>query len=145
MALVQIKGTPAIFWGASGILGAPAGAIVDSLQLTPKNGEPIEIEDSNGLAANEVLLRDGFNGKISCLYDASKLWPVEGANAALAIPFNGAGANAIPFGESSVNGAVYANNAVTYTVLVASVSPVYAKKKEAMIDLNVTYRPNVQV
>jgi hypothetical protein len=143
MALVQIKGTPAIVWGASGILGAPAGAIVDSLQLTPKNGEPIEIEDSSGLAAVEVLLRDGFNAKVNCLYDSGKNWPIEGANAALAIPYAGAAANSIPFGEG--NGAVYAANAVTFTCLVASVSPVYTKKKEAMIDLNLTYRPNVAV
>ena len=143
MALKVIKGIGTIVWGTGGILAAPAGAIVDSLQLTPKNGEPIEIEDNDGLAAVEVLLRDGFNGKITCLYDAAKTWPVEGANAALAIPYNGASANAIPFGEG--NGAAYANGVVTYTTLVASVSPAYAKKKEAMIDIAVTYRPNVTV
>ena len=143
MALKQIKGIGTIVWGTSGILNAPAGAIVQSLSLTPKNGEPIEIEDNDGIAAVEVLLRDGFNGKLSVLYDGAKTWPVEGANAALAIPFNGASANAIPFGEG--NGASYANGVVTYTVLIASVAPSFNKKKEATMDYNVTYRPNVAV
>ena len=143
MALLQIKGIGTIVWGAGNILNAPAGAIVESLSLTPKNGEPIEIEDNNGLAAVEVLLRDGFNGKIGVLYDSNKSWPVEGANGVLNIPFNGANANAIPFGEG--NGASYANGVVSYTVLIASVAPSFAKKKEAMMEYNVTYRPNVAV
>ena len=140
MALKIIKGIGTIVWGAGGILAAPAGAIVDSLQLTPKNGEPIEIEDSDGITAVEVILRDGFNGKASILYDQAKTWPIEGANVALAVPYNCA-ANSVPFGES--NSAVVANGVVTYTCLVASISPAYKKKGEAMIDLNVTYRPNV--
>lgn len=141
MALLKITGNGTIVWGGGGILSAPAGAIVESLQLTPKNGEPIEIEDNTGLALVEVLLRDGFDAKISCLYDNAKAWPVEGANAALAIPFNGAAANAVPFGEG--NAATVANGVVTYTCLVCSVSPAYAKKKEALIDINLRYRPQI--
>lgn len=143
MSLKQIKGIGTIVWGAGGILAAPAGAIVDSLQLTPKNAEPIEIEDSDGLAAVQVVLRDGFNGKASVMYDNAKTWPIEGANVALAMPYNGAVANAIPFGEGS--GAAVANGVVTYTCLVASVSPAYKKKGEAMVDISLTYRPNVAV
>ena len=143
MGLKIIKGIGTIVWGTGGILAAPAGAIVDSLQLTPKNGEPIEIEDGDGIAAVEVLLRDGFNGKVAVMYDQAKTWPVEGANVAMAIPFNGANANSVPFGEG--NGATVANGVVTYVCLVASVSPSYKKKGEAMVDLSVTYRPNVAV
>jgi len=53
--------------------------------------------------------------------------------------------DAIPFGESSVNQSVYNANAVTYTCLVVAVAPGYQRKKEAMIDLDLTYRPNVTV
>ena len=143
MALKQIKGIGTIVWGTSGLLNAPAGAIVQTLSLTPKNGEPIDIEDNDGIAAVEVLLRDGFNGKVGVLYDANKSWPIEGANAVLNIPFNGANPNAIPFGEG--NQASYANGVVSYTVLVASVAPAFAKKKEGMMEYAVTYRPNVSV
>jgi hypothetical protein len=146
MSLKLIKGIGTIVWGTSNVLNAPAGAIVESISLTPKNGEPVEIDDNDGITAVEVILRDGFNGKISVMYDANKAWPIEGANASLAIPFNGANTNTIPFGESSVNGATYANGVVTYTVLIASVGGVnYAKKKEGVVEFNVTYRPNVAV
>jgi hypothetical protein len=152
MALTQIKGTPSINWGVINIAGGniPSGAIVESLELTPKNGEPIEIEDSAGLAVNEILLRDGFNAKVSAIYDNNKVWPIEGANANLALPFNNATANAIPFGESTSNtGSVVTGNGntaiVTYTCLVASISPAFKKKGEEMITLNLTYRPQVAV
>lgn len=143
MGLTQIKGIATIVWGTGGILSIPAGAIVESLQLTPKNAEPIEIEDNNGIAAIEVLLRDGFNAKAALVYDSAKTWPVEGANCTLAVGWNGSAANAIPFGEG--NSASWANGVVTYTCLIASVSPTYAKKKEQMVDFNLTFRPNVAV
>jgi hypothetical protein len=147
MPLKQIKGIGTIVWGAGSVLsgGIPAGAIIDSLQLTPKNGEAIEIEDNDGVCAVEVLLRDGFNGKASILYDAAKSWPVEGANCAVAMNWNGANANAIPFGESNCNMASYANGVVTYTCLITSVSPAYKKKGEKMVDFAITYRPNTAV
>lgn len=145
MSLVIIKGVPSIIWGTSNTVGTnmPAGATVESLRLTPKNGSPIEIEDNNGLAENMVLLRDGFNGKISALYDSSKTWPVEGANVGLVIPYTGAAANAIPFGESTVSSAVYNTNAVTYYCTLISIEPNYTRKKEAMIDFNLAYRPEI--
>ncbi len=144
MSNLTIKGTPSIVWGTANTLGntAPAGAIVESLRLTPKNGSPIaDIEDNNGASANLVLLADGFAGKVSCLYDNAKSWPVEGANVALVIPYMGANANAIPFGAG--NAASYASNAVTYYCTLVSVEPNFTRKKEAMIDLNLAYRPNV--
>ena len=151
--LKNIKGVGTIVWGTGNILPsgntALAGSIVESIQLTPKNGEPIEIEDNDGFTAFEVLLRDGFNGKVSVLYDDTKWYPIEGANVALKIPYAGAGNAAIPFGEG--NGAVFtagANgvpNTVTYTCLIASMSPSYTKKKEATLDFSLTYRPGVAV
>jgi hypothetical protein len=140
-----IKGITTIVWGTNNGLAAPAGAIVESLTLTPKNGSPIEIEDNNGLGAVEVELTDGFNAKASVMYDDAKVWPIEGANVALNIRYNGAAANSVPFGASSVGQSVYANGVVTYTCLVVSVEPALARKKEAMLTLNLTYRPNIAV
>ena len=142
MANLTIKGTPSIVWGSSNTLGAPAGAIVESLRLTPKNGSPIaDIEDNNGASANLVLLADGFHGKISALYDNAKTWPTEGANVAITIPYLGANANAVPFGQGAA--AKYANNAITYYCTLTSIEPSFARKKEETIDLNLEYRPNV--
>jgi hypothetical protein len=143
MSLIAIKGTPSIVWGSPNALGAnaPMGAIVESARLTPKNGSPIEIEDNSGIAANLVILRDGFNGKISALYDGSKTWPVEGANVAFNVAWNGANANAMPFGEGAA--ASYANGIVTYYCSLISIEPSYQRKKELMVDLNLVYRPNV--
>jgi hypothetical protein len=141
MSLIIIKGSPTVTWGASNTLGAPAGAIVESARFTPKNGSPIEIEDNNGIAANLVLLRDGFNAKVACLYDGSKSWPVEGANVALTAAVNGASANSYPFGEGSA--ASCANGVVTYYCALISIEPTYHRKKEEMIELNLAYRPNV--
>ena len=147
MSLIITKGSPNLVWGTGSIVSAPVGAIVDSLQLTPKNAEPIEIEDGSGLGANLILLRDGFNAKATVMYDALKTYPIEGANSALTIAFNGASNAAIPYGESTVNGSLFnANgNSVTYTVLVASVSHAFKKKGEMMIDINLVYRPQVAV
>ena len=139
MALRQVKSgstVTTIAWGTGGVLGntIPSGSIVQSVKLTPKNGAPIEIEDNDGITAVEVILRDGFNAKASTLYDNAKTYPVEGANA-------------IPFGEPGANGgtANVANGVVTYTVLVVAMGPAYEKKKEMMIDWDLTYRPNVAV
>ncbi len=144
MALKNIKGIGTIVWGTGSILGnaIPAGALIESISITPKNGEPIEIEDNDGISAIEVILRDGFNAKVNVMYDSGKSWPIEGANASIAIPFNGANANAIPFGEG--NGATYANGVVTYVCgIVAPPQLNYAKKKEGLMEYELRYRPNI--
>ena len=142
MALTTIVGAPTIVWGTGGILAAPAGAVVESIQLTPKNGEPIDIEGNDGTTVNQVVLRDGFNAKVSCMYDGSKTWPIEGTTMSLAIPFTGAAAGTIPYGEGA--GATYAANVVTYSVLIGAPPEIsFNKKKEATISYQVSYRPNV--
>src|SRR5437879_6242115 len=70
-----LKGINTIVWGTDNLLGSPAGAIVESGAITPKNGEPIEIENNPGFGAVAVILDDGFNAKIQCLYDKAKAWP----------------------------------------------------------------------
>ncbi len=149
MSLLIIKGAPALSWGTGGTISDAnaanglAGAVVDSLQITPKNSEPIDIEGNNGITTNLVLLVDGFNAKITTMFDSTKVYPVEGANANITIGYSGANTTNIPFGAG--NGANYNANTVTYTVLVASISPAYKKKGEYMIDFNLVYRPNVAV
>ena len=148
MSLVTIKGTPSIVWGTGGVLGGPtglSGAIVDSLHLTPKNAEPVEIEGNDGTAANLVLLVDGFNARAAVVYDASKTYPVEGGEATLALPFAGASGTSVPFGAGSSGQATAAGGVVTYTVLIASVSPAFKRKGELMIEFHLVYRPNVTV
>jgi hypothetical protein len=72
-----IKGITTINWGVGDVpgTGLPAGAIATAGTITPKNGEPIEIEDTNGIAAALVFLPDGFNAELSFVYDGAKVWP----------------------------------------------------------------------
>lgn len=123
-----IKGIPTIIWGTANQLGSPAGAVVQSISITPKNAEPIEIEDNNGFTAAEIVLDDGFNARVSILADTAKQLPAVGGNVALSIP------------SSIANGNIALNN---YSCLVASVAPSTERKREAMIDLNLVYRPGV--
>jgi len=148
MSLVNIKGTPSIVWGTGGVLGGStglSGAIIESLHLTPKNAEPIEIEGNDGTAANLVVLTDGFNARASVMYDASKSYPLEGSNATLALPFAGASGTSVPFGSGSSGQATAASGVVTYTVLIAAVSPAFKRKGEMMVDFQLLYRPNITV
>ena len=125
-----IKGITTIVWGTANMLGSPAGAIIESGTVTPKHGEPIEIEDNNGFAAVEVILDDGFNAKVHCMYDAAKVWPQAGANVVLNVP-NSAAANAA---------------AVAYICLVVAMPEIIQnRKKEAMLQFSLTYRPGVTV
>lgn len=124
-----IKGVPTIIWGPANSLNL-TGAIVESISVTPKNSDPIEIEDNEGFTAVMVLLLDGFNAKISCVYDRSKAWPADGANIALNLPVGTGSANA---------------NLTSFTCLVASQAPSPTRKKEMMIDFNVVYRPGCAV
>jgi hypothetical protein len=130
MPSATIKGITTIVWGTDNGVATPAGAIIESLKVTPKNGAPIEIEDNNGFAAVLVLLPDGFNAQASCVYDKAKVWPQVGANVVVNVP-NTAAANA---------------NNVAYTCLVGSDPEIdQARKREAHISLNLVYRPGVAV
>jgi hypothetical protein len=130
-----IKGITTIVWGTgtgnNASLGAPSGAIVESISVTPKNAEPVaDIENNDGASVVEVLLVDGFDAKATCVYDDAKAWPVEGANCVLKLNVGTGNANA---GQTA------------YTCLVVSQAPAVARRKEAMIELNLRYRPGVTV
>ena len=125
----SLKGIATIIWGTDGRLNGVSGAIVESLQITPKNSAPIEIEDNAGFTAVEVVLADGFNAKASCVFDTAKTWPLEGANTVLTLPNMAGGASN-----------------VAYTCLVGSLPELaLGRKKEGMITFNLTYRPGCAV
>lgn len=130
-----LKGVATIIWGAYNSMAAPAGAVIQSGKITPKNGAPIEIEDTNGFAITEVVLKDGFNARFELLYDSNLAWPVAGANCVVNLPSVG----------YSSNGSANANM-IAYTCLVGSEPEIdLARKREGMITYNLTYRPGVTV
>ncbi len=96
-------------------------AIVMRMTATPKNGDPIEIEGNEGFAAVLVLLNDGFNATVECLYDSAITWPVEGANVTLKRPLDGA----------------------ALTCLLASIEQSAERKREATVTMRLVYRPDV--
>jgi hypothetical protein len=126
-----VKGITTIVWGTGNMLSNIAGAIVDSIQITPKNGGPLfEIENNDGATVSAGLLVDGFDAKVSVVYDSAKAWPVEGANSTLTMPVATGNANAA---------------ATAYKCLVVSQAPAPARKKEMMLEINLMYRPGMDV
>ena len=125
-----LKGVTTIIWGTSGPNCAPAGAIVESLAITPKNGEPIEIENNDGFTVTELLLHDGFNAKASIVLDSNLTYPLASGTVALTLPLQAS------------NGA--ANNTASYSCLVCSTPEITNnRKKEGMVNFQLTYRPLV--
>lgn len=122
-----LSGTTTILWGTEGSL---SGAVVESLSITPKNAGPIgEIEDGNGATVANIMLDDGFDAKVTCLFDKAKTWPTLGAAVTLAIPpYNGG------LGTVAANTACFVsgNHEISMT-----------RKKEATITLNLRYRPGI--
>lgn len=122
-----IKGVTTIVWGTGSQLGSPAGAIVESIACTPKNPTGIgQIENGNGAEVADILLDDGFDAKITCVYDTAKTWPATGAAVTLTVPSLG--------GTGTTTYACY----VTGQPEVST-----SRKKEATITLNLRYRPGI--
>lgn len=120
-----------LVWGVKGgaNFGANAvnGSLLETLQLTPKNGSPIDIEDSDGFSAALVGLKDGFDGKATALYDSAKQMPAEGDTITVVAP------------NTAANGTGTANLNCTFW----SWSFSRNKKKEATIELTFTNRPGI--
>lgn len=122
-----IKGVTTIVWGTGSKLGSPSGAIVESINIKPKNPTGIgEIENGDGAGVVDVLLDDGFDATVSCVEDTAKTWPATGAAVVLTLP-NGAGAGSTAF---------------TCYVL-GLPDQALSRKKEAMKTLNLRYRPGI--
>lgn len=102
------------------------GSLFEGLTITPKDGMPIDIEGPKGYTALQVGLVDGFDGKATAVFDANKAYPAKGADVVVLVP-NISGGN----GTQNVN-CTFWSWGFTRT-----------KKKEAMIELNFTYRPDI--
>jgi hypothetical protein len=126
---IKASGNIAIVWGTIGGLNAannqhmPAGMIVETLTVTPKNADPIDIEDGDGFAALQVGCKDGWNGKATAVYDANKVLPAEGSTIVVVVPNQG---NA---GTTNANATFW------------SWGFTKSRKKEKMIELSFTNRP----
>lgn len=116
----------AILWGTDNGMNTPSGAIIETLNITPKNAEPIDIEGNLGFSAVMVGIRDGFSAKATCLYDSNKAYPTEGANITLVGPLQ--------------NGAAGTAN---YNCTFWSWGFTRGRKKEATIELTFTHRPDI--
>lgn len=125
---IKASGNIAIVWGttnaANGGNNSIFGMLIETLTITPKNGDPIDIENGDGFAAIQVGLKDGFNAKATGVYDTTKIMPAEGQN----ITFVGPKQD----GNSGT-----ANYNCTFWSWGLSKS----RKKETMVDVNFTYRP----
>lgn len=117
------KGLTTILWGSGTAVpsGALAAAIVVRASFTDKSGSAIEIEDNDGFAKAMVLLNDGFDATLECVYDSAITWPAVGDTVILKRPHL----------TDPVN------------CLLASIDPSVERKKEATISLKLHYRPNV--
>jgi hypothetical protein len=128
-----IKSVPSIVWGTYNAMTAPAGAVIISGKVTPKNRAPIEIEDGNGFAISEIVLRDGFDASFDLLFDSTLSWPNAGSNCVVLLPCAGY--------NTSAN-----TNTAAFTCLIGGDPAIdLARKREATITYNLTYRPGVAV
>lgn len=129
---IKASGNIAIVWGADNAANGganilPTGMILETLTVTPKNADPIDIEGNAGFAAVQIGIKDGFNAKASGVYDSNKGLPAEGDNIVLVIP-KADGANV---GTQNVNCTFW------------SWGFTRSRKKEQMVELNFTHRPDI--
>lgn len=117
------KGITTIKWGSGNALTGAGftSAIVARMTATPKNGDPIEIEGNEGFAAALVVLDDGFNASVECLYDSAITWPAVGTTVTLKRPTDASALNC----------------------LLVSREETAERKKEATISMKLVYRPDI--
>jgi hypothetical protein len=121
----------ALVWGtpnAANLGNNAAGILIDSLTATPKNGEPIDIEGGAGFTKAQVYLDDGFNAKATCVFDSNIVYPVKGQAVTLVGPIL----------DGSNKGTK------NYNCRFWSAGWTRARKKEKMIELNFTHRPDCE-
>jgi len=118
------KGLTTIHWGSGDTLsGALTNAIVARMNATAKNGQAFEIEDNDGFGKAWVLLVDGFDADVECVYDSAITWPAEGAAVTLKRP----------------------TDSVALSCLLSSIDQTKERKKEAMLTLKIQYRPGITI
>lgn len=130
---IKASANIAILWGtANAVSGAnanvaPSGMLLETLSITPKNAEPIDIEGGAGFTAIQVGITDGFNAKASGVYDSNKVMPAEGANIVLVVPKT----DGVNVGTVNVNCTFW------------SWGITRSRKKETMVELTFSYRPDM--
>lgn len=132
-ATIKASANISIVWGTANAAAganancAPSGMILETLSITPKNGDPIDIEGGEGFTAIQVGLKDGFNARATAVYDANKIMPGEGNTVTIVVPKSD-GANT---GTTNVNCTFW------------SYSFSRSRKKESMVELVLTNRPDL--
>ena len=123
----KAQGTSTIQWNTSSALGTPSGAFVESIACTPKYSGPIhEVEDGTGAAFALGVLDDGFTAKLKVEYDSSLTWPAVGTAVTLTLPkFGGTGGT------------------TSYACTCSAITPDLARKRNAQVDMELVYRPNI--
>ncbi len=138
----SLRGITTLVWGTNNTSNNPntfatsstAGAICETLRITPKNGSPIEIEDNNGFAAALVLLDDGFDAAATLVYDGNKTWPSMNTNVQLSLP------------NYAANASSNVPSFATYNCIVGAIPEIdMARKREATIAYKIVYRPGITV
>lgn len=129
---IKASANIAIKWGTVSAANAganvmPTGMILETLSVTPKNSDPIDIEDGDGFSAVLVGLKDGFGAKATGVYDANKAMPAEG--------------DAITLLGPKQDGA--STGTANYNCTFWSWGMTRSRKKEQMVELNFTHRPNI--
>jgi hypothetical protein len=120
------SGNIAIVWGTVNAGGAPSGSIIETLSITPKDGDPIDIEGGAGFSKIQVGLWDGFGARATAVFDSNLAYPAKGSNVTLVGP--------------KMNGNAGTAN---YNCTFWSWGFTRSRKKEKMIELNFTYRPDI--
>lgn len=116
------QGLTTIKWGSGATLKSViTAAIVARATFTGKNGAAIEVEDNDGFAAALVVLNDGFDATVECVYDSAITWPAIGVKIAMRRP----------------------RDAADLDCLLADIEDTVERKKEAMLTLKLHYRPGV--
>jgi hypothetical protein len=121
----------AIVWGTENAANfgtnMVGGTMLETLSITPKNGEPVDIEGGAGFAKIQVLVKDGFNARATAVYDSNKAIPAAGANVTLVGPK-----------DDGVNTGTQNYNCTFWTWGFTK-----SRKKEKLIELFFTHRPDI--
>ena len=135
---LKVKGTISVLWGTKdgALIGdgadatkAPNGMILESLSVTPKDGEPTEIGDGDGATVIQAKLENGSDAKGTAVYDRTKILPVAGTSVNIVVPY-----------DDGVNAGTVVKQ---YTFWHWSFTR--SRKKESTIELFFTHRPEINV
>ena len=114
------KGRTYIGWGTEGVLPGYQTAIVDSIKSTDK-GDVVEESGNTGRTTGVLLVDDGFDADISCVYESNINWPSKGDTILLK----------------------RTRDAVAKSVLVTETNDESSRKATGKINFKVIYRPDL--